>query len=181
MSSDQELLQVINSKFNYLPISQDGAKIINIQTGKVLNPSGDDTRIAIGINSKKVQLNMLAFMLYYQMQPPSDTIVLSRDLNVLNIDVRNLKLISKRDYVKIQRLIRNARKYLKLKDHPTDYYKVQVQYLEFNKGNLVTRTFDDSSSAKVFVRSKLKSLLKELEKLGVDVQYADLFVNKPRL
>lgn len=180
MNSDISLLSHLNNKYKYDYLT---AKIINLNNNQVINFTEDNNyQTFIGIGSKRLSCLVLAFILHYQTIPSEDCVVLSRNLLPDDCSVRNLKLISRRDYKKIQRLLRNARKYLKLNPHPTDYYKIVVEWLDFNSPSLLHRkVFEDSSVAKKFLKKKLIQLLKELERLGVDVEQADVFVNKPRL
>lgn len=175
---DQQIIELCKKKYRYLP--HEGV-LVNNSTNKLLIFSEESEKSLIIHQNKKISINLLCFILFYGLIPPKDCIVFNRDLNPLNISLRNLKLISRRDYMKIQRLLRNARKYLKLKNHPEDRYKVKVQWLDFQKGTLMQRSFDDPSGAKTFIRSKMKGLLKELNTLGVDLETADIFINKPRL
>ncbi len=139
------------------------------------------SHLSTGIGTRKLPAAAVAYFLHYGEPIPVDTTVITRDLDPYNISLLNLKVIPKKDWKKIQRLIRNTKKYLRINHHPNDNFKVVVKYLDFELGVLRIKSFNDSCSAKSFVRNKLRVLFRELERLGINTTTAELFINKPRI
>jgi HNH endonuclease len=170
-SISQEHAEQLRKEFSY-----------NLQTGQIKRSSGRFWHLdTVQYLHKRISTKNLCWFLATGEFPDKDHAIIHRDLDTENYKFSNLKKVTKEEHKRINRLVKNARKHIRLREKPNDAYDVVIEWIDFDDGRRVKQTFEDHTVAKKFMRSLLRELIRELEVLGVDIAEAELFVNKPRL
>ena len=127
----------------------------------------------------RVPQKLAAWLLSGEDPVPSDKQILCKNLDEQDFSKRNLCLVQKAEYSRIKRIICNTKNHYKLKEHPSDSFKVITTWIDINKGSKNKKVFEDSVVARKFIKSNLRDLLKELESLGVNLEEAEIFSTRP--
>lgn len=167
---NNELIKELKNEFTYNFSTGDLKKKSN---GKFVHTQN------VVFNSKRYSRKLISWVLFYGEKPEGQ--IIHKDLNENNFALYNLTCITNEEYRKLNRLIKNARKYIHLRECNKDVYDVYVEWLDFDNGKRRKEKFSDHTVARKFMRSLLRELLRELEQLGVNLIDADIFERLPRL
>lgn len=171
----QELLPLLQEQASYDP-----------RTGSILiykdeRWSSTQSHLTIRGFLHRVPQKLAAWLLSEGTTVPDGYEILCRNLDEQDFTRFNLILVQKEDYSRINRLVCNARNHFRLIEHSTDNFKVLVKWIDFDTGIRRKKVFEDSVIARQFIKKNLRNLMKELERLGVNLEEAELFLNPPRL
>jgi hypothetical protein len=169
----QELLPLLLEQCRYSPRT---GTILTERDGTLTSSSSS---LVIRGFFHRVPQKLAAWLLSGEDFVPSDKEILCRNLDDQDLTRRNLCLVDKTNYRRIKRIICNTTKHYKLKEHPTDIFKVITTWIDVDKGSKHKRVFEDSVVARKFIKARLLSLMKELEYLGVNLEEAELFLSRP--
>jgi hypothetical protein len=169
----QELLPLLLEQCRYNP-----------RTGTILTErdgilTSSSSSLVIRSFLHRVPQKLAAWLLSGEDFVPSDKEILCRNLDEQDLTRRNLCLVDKTNYRRIKRIICNTTKHYKLKEHPTDIFKVITTWIDVEKGSKNKKVFEDSVVARKFIKARLFALIKELERLGVNLEEAELFLSRP--
>lgn len=174
----QEIIKYLEDNFQYNPHTGD---IKKKDSGKYFHLPELSGSKGTPLYGKKIKRNLLCWILAGNPAPCANQTILHRNLDEEDCRMVNMQLISKEAKRKLNRLLKNARKHIKLRESATDAFDVKIEWLDFDTGAKHRKTFNDHTAAKRAMRSLLRELLKELEVIGVNVAEAEVFLNRPRM
>jgi hypothetical protein len=169
----QELLPLLLEQCRYNP--RTGS--ILVERDSVLTSSSSSLVISGFLH--RVPQKLAAWLLSGEDPVPPDREILCRNLDEQDLTRRNLCLVDKTNYRRIKRIICNTTKHYKLKEHPSDIFKVYTTWIDLEKGSKHKKVFEDSVVARKFIKKNLIDLMKELEYLGVNLEEAEIFLGRP--
>lgn len=118
--------------------------------------------IKVGALEKKLKAADVVYASWYSTVGFTTEKIIYIDLNQKNLNPRNLRAISREDWLILKEAILNINEGLRLVSHPLDQFKV---VLEYRKGSRrCKRTFEDAEPAKKLLLQKQLEAFKIINK-----------------
>lgn len=118
--------------------------------------------IKVGALEKKFKALDVVYASWYSTAGFTTEKIICIDLNPKNLSPRNLRAISKEDWLSLKEAILNINEALRLVSHPLDQFKVVLEYRKDSRR--CKRTFEDSEPAKRLLLQKQLEALKIINK-----------------